>query len=105
MKKITSYIKRNAGLCTLGLAAVVGSFSAGLYSTANVQPVRLIEAGSVHLRGDMNENGVLDAEDVELILEIAMGYTESTPKHLKLDPNDDGVITVDDALRVLSSLQ
>ena len=89
---------------TLGLAAVVGSFSAGVYSTANVHPVHLIEAGS-YARGDMNENAILDSEDVRILLEVAMGYTETTAKHLLLDPNDDGVITVDDALRVLSQLE
>jgi len=87
-----------ASLC---LAA---SFAIGIQTAGEVQPIALIEAGSPVRTGDVDGNGIIDAQDAVIILEIAQGYRIATPEQLLSDPNGDGQITVDDALRILRAL-
>lgn len=88
----------------LGTACVVSSFAIGIQSVGEVQPVTLIEAGSIQEQGDVDGSGSRDLQDVIIILEISQGYAEATPAQLRADPNKDGQLTVADALSILKSL-
>lgn len=85
-------------------ACVVGSFVLGVQTAGEVQPVRLIEAGSIERASDVDGSGTVDIADAILILEVAQGYRSAEPQQLAADPNGDGQLTVDDALAVLSQL-
>ncbi len=102
----TSHHSPTRQVLTLGvlIASVGASFWAGLQSTANVQPLHLVEAGPTDTAGDMNEDGTVNAADARLILEVVQGYKPSTAAMRRLDPNGDGNLTVDDALAILSRL-
>lgn len=97
-------VRRNLKLLAVGAACLTSSFFIGLQTAGNVQPVSLIEAGGPQLSGDMDGNGIIDAADVTIILEVTQGYAVATPDQLRADPNGDGVLSVDDALRILSTL-
>lgn len=87
-----------SGIC------VAASFLIGIQSAGEVQPIALIEAGSVSRVGDLTGDGSTDVQDVIAILEVVQGYAQATPDQLRADPNGDGVLTIDDALRILRNL-
>lgn len=87
-----------SGIC------VAASFLIGIQSAGEVQPIALIEAGSVSQMGDLTGDGSTDVQDVITILEVVQGYVQATPDQLKADPNGDGALTIDDALRILRSM-
>lgn len=87
-----------SGIC------VAASFLIGIQSAGEVQPIALIEAGSVSQVGDITGDGSVDVQDVIHILEIVQGYRQATPDDLRADPNGDGMLTIDDALRILRTL-
>ncbi|MCK5018442.1 MAG: hypothetical protein KAS32_15390, partial [Candidatus Peribacteraceae bacterium] len=95
---------RNLQIYALGIVAVVSAFSFGIHSAGEVRPAALIEAGSVQLAGDMNQNGKVDIQDAIIILEITQGYRDASATQLHADPNGDRQLTVDDALRILATL-
>ena len=95
--------RRFLGPLCLGLLCTASAFSLGLHSSATIQPVELIEAGSV-ITGDIDGNAVIDIRDAIIILEVAQGYSNATVEQLRADPNGDGVLTVDDALRILDRI-
>lgn len=101
----TIFAKKNLQVLSLGAMAIIGSFSLGIQTAGDIQPISLIEAGSVQTRGDIDGNGVVDIQDVIVILEIANGYAEATPDQLRADPNGDGRLTVDDAIRILTDIR
>lgn len=103
-KSSPKFSRPNLQILSLAAVAMIGSFALGIQSAGDVRPVSLIEAGSVEQSGDMDGNGYIDANDVQIILEIAQGYAVATPKQLQADPNADGKITVDDAIRLLNTL-
>ncbi len=88
----------------LSSLSVVGAFSLGIQTAGEVQPITLIEAGSIQQAGDVDGSGFVDIQDVISILEVAQGYQPATPEQLRSDPNGDGILTVDDALRILTTL-
>lgn len=88
----------------LGLLCFVTSFSVGIQSAGEVAPFVPIKAESVVVPGDMNNDGLLDKDDVNIMLEIANGYREASSAQLRADPNQDGSITVSDAMQILSTL-
>ena len=96
--------RRNLQVGTLGILAMMTSFSLGIQSAGDVNPVSLIEAGSIQLVGDVDGSGVVDSRDAKLILEFAQGYKTPSPMQLRADPNGDGKFSVDDAIRVLATL-
>ncbi|PIR49182.1 hypothetical protein COU80_00330 [Candidatus Peregrinibacteria bacterium CG10_big_fil_rev_8_21_14_0_10_55_24] len=96
--------RRNLRALALGAVCIVSSFAIGIQSVGEVQPVTLIEAGSIEQPGDIDGDGDIDLQDVIHILEIAQGYEPVTPANLMADPNRDGALTVDDALRILTVL-
>ena len=96
--------QRNLRAIALGTVCIVSSFAIGIQSVGEVQPVTLIEAGSIEQPGDIDGDGDVDLQDAIRILEIAQGYEPVTPAELKADPNRDGALTVDDALRILTVL-
>ncbi len=96
--------RQNLHVLSLGALAIVSSFSLGVQSAGEVQPVSLVEAGSTQLAGDVDGNGEVTVQDAVVILEIARGYAEATPQQLKADPNRDGLLTVDDAIVILKDL-
>ena len=96
--------RRNLQLLSLSTLCVVASFALGIQTAGEVQPVTLIEAGSISKAGDVNGSGELDLDDVVIILEIAQDYRAATPEQLQADPNKDGQLTVDDALDILMQL-
>ncbi|MDD5102966.1 MAG: dockerin type I repeat-containing protein [Candidatus Peribacteraceae bacterium] len=87
-----------SGIC------VTASFLIGIQSAGEVQPIALIEAGSVSETGDLTGDGRVDMQDVITILEVVQGYAQATPDQLRADPNGDGALTIDDALRILRAL-
>ena len=89
-------IRRRITIITLGAASILSSLYIGVQSAGNVQPVTLIEAGTIPTMHSL--------DDVIRILEITQGYRIETPEDIQADPNGDGRITVDDALRILSTL-
>ncbi|MCF7844516.1 MAG: hypothetical protein K9M03_01660 [Kiritimatiellales bacterium] len=103
-KFFSIFSRRNSRVLALGTACVVSSFAIGIQSVGEVQPVTLIEAGSIQEQGDVDGSGSVDIQDVIDILEIAQGYEVATPAQLRADPNSDGQLTVADALSILETL-
>ncbi|ALM09741.1 MAG TPA: hypothetical protein DEB30_00940 [Candidatus Peribacter riflensis] len=87
-----------SGIC------VAASFLIGIQSAGEVQPIALIEAGSVSRTGDLTGDGRVDVQDVISLLEVVQGYEQATTEALRMDPNGDGMLTVDDALRLLRTM-
>ncbi len=102
--KISSFLKTYSYVLSLGALCVMMSFTIGVQTAGDVQPVRLIEAGSSQHPGDIDGDGTIGVQDAILVLEITQGYREATPEQLLADPNKDGELTVDDAIRILSLL-
>jgi len=98
------FSRQNLHILSLGTLAIVASFSLGIQSAGEVQPISLIEAGSIQLSGDVDGSGEMTVRDAIVILEIARGYVQATPEQLRADPNGDGTLTVDDAIRILREL-
>lgn len=98
------FSRQNLHVLSLGALAIVASFSLGIKSAGEVQPISLIEAGSIELPGDVDGSGEVTVRDAIIILEVAKGYAKATPEQLRADPNGDGVLTVDDAIRILRDL-
>ncbi len=88
----------------LGILAAVASFGVGLKTAGTLETVPWSSADDDVVRGDVHEDGAIDALDVIAILEIAQGYRTPTISELEADPNGNGDLTVDDAIRVLRSL-
>ena len=104
-KQTHSFLQRmNPRLILLGAVCVAASFTVGIHTTADLQPISLIEAGSLQISGDLDGNGSVELNDAIVALEIVRGYREASPEQLKADPNEDGSISVDDALSILSTL-
>lgn len=89
---------------TLGLLAVISSFTAGVKTAGDVKTVQPMEASGTGLSGDVNADGTVDVRDAIVILDIARGYDTATVEELRADPNDDGKLTIDDAIRILNNL-
>lgn len=102
--KYPHYVRRNIKLLTLSLVCLVSSFTLGIQTAGDVTPFQLIEAGGAQARGDVDGNGVVNVEDVVLILEVFEGYKTASPEQLRADPNGDGIFDVTDALSILSTL-
>ncbi len=88
----------------MGALAVISSFTLGIKTAGDVQPVSPSEASGTRVSGDINNDNTVDIRDAILILEIARGYEEATPSELLADPNGDGRLTIDDAIRILNDL-
>ena len=101
---LSLFSRRNRRVVVLGAASVASSFAIGIQSAGEVQPVTLIEAGSVEQAGDVNGDGSVTVQDAIDVLEVAAGYEKATARALMADPNRDGRLTVNDALRILSEL-
>lgn len=98
------FLRRHVQILCMSIVALAGSFTVGVQTVGEVTPIRLIEAGSTEIRGDLDGSGVVDIQDVTIILEIANGYRSALPEELKRDPNGDGRLTVDDALMIIEDL-
>lgn len=88
-------------LFVLGLLCMASAFALGSRTSGSVQTIAPTNALGGRLPGDVNADEVVNVLDAILILEIANGYKDATPKELLGDPNVDGRLTVDDALRIL----
>lgn len=86
------------GIATLCVAA---SFAMGIRSAGDVETIEPLEASTAQTVGDMNSDGIADARDAAVILEIALHYRTAETWQLKADPNQDGQLTVEDALQIL----
>jgi hypothetical protein len=95
---------RNIKTFALGTLCLLGAFVFGIETAGEVEPITLGEAGNIVMRGDLNANGVLDREDVAIVLEVVQGYRQLEPHLLQADPNGDGRLTVDDAIAILDDL-
>ena len=100
----TFFSRSNLQILGLSVLCVAGAFGLGIQSAGEVQPITLIEAGSIERQGDVDGSGRIDIRDAIAILEIVRGYREVTPEELQADPNGDGILTVDDALQILQDL-
>ena len=88
----------------LGLLCITGSFAVGVQTAGDVQTIAPSRAEGPEMVGDINGNGIVEEDDVRIILEIVKGYREATPEELRRDPNGDGQLTIDDAMRLLHEL-
>lgn len=93
-------------LKTIGI--VVGSmtlaFVLGIESAGDVRTVQSTEANDQSLVGDFSGNGILDAEDARIALDIAQGLRSPTPDELSRDPNRDFAITFEDVEMILKAI-
>jgi hypothetical protein len=106
MKTTQTLLSKNVvTVLTLAVVSISTSFAIGLKSSGSVQPFTLIEAGGNSLKGDINNDLLVDKKDIVLMLEMVAGYTKVTPEAYNADPNQDGRITIDDALNVLRELR
>ncbi len=100
-----SSLQKTALKVALLIGSGVTAFSLGLFSSASVSPVVApTNASSTVLEGDLNRNGVIDASDAQIALDIARGYKVATPDELAADPNRDYHITADDVMMILEIL-
>lgn len=97
----------------LGLLCSLGAFAIGIETAGEVHPFARSEAAiqdivrldGEPLHGDANGNGILDPDDVSVILESAEGLeTPTTDQIRRGDTDGDYRLTVKDALRVLHRL-
>lgn len=94
-------LRRSAPVLVLGVLAVVSSFTAGIQTSGDVRPIDAMEAHEpTPVAGDMNGDTVVDAHDVVVALDIALGTIKATPMQLKADPTPDGRLTVEDARQI-----
>lgn len=101
----TPHTTANFKVLMIAAATISSAFFVGIQTAGEVHPVTLIEAGSGKLRGDMDDNGVVDVRDAIVILDIVQGYEQATPDHILGDPNGDGILTIDDARRILERIE
>ena len=85
----------------LGILSVASSFSLGVRTAGDIQPIVPSQASDIRKAGDMDNDGTLSVQDAIEVLEIAQGYAEPSQQQLLADPNGDGKLTVDDALHIL----
>jgi hypothetical protein len=90
-------------LVPLALIAGAASFGIGVQTSDQLRTIQG-SAATEAPRGDVTGDGMVDARDAAIILEIAQGYRKATPSELAADPNSNGQLTVDDAIRVLRSI-
>ncbi len=103
-KFLNLFSRRSRRVLALGVVCIASSFAIGIQSVGEVQPVTLIEAGSIEQTGDVNGDGRLTVEDAIYVLEVSEGYVSASPRELMADPNKDGQFTVSDAIRILNEL-
>jgi len=102
MTKQRSTQSQRTKILLLGSAMVLSAFFVGIQTAGDVRPISLIEAGVV-VSSDMDGDGIVDARDALVILEVVSGYRDVTPEMLRSDPNRDGILTIDDAIRILAT--
>ncbi|MDD5055035.1 MAG: hypothetical protein PHZ00_02080 [Candidatus Peribacteraceae bacterium] len=98
---------RRKSLRTISIlvTSMTAAFVLGIKTAGDVQPViDATQADSAIIEGDMNGNGMLDADDAALALQVSLGYVAVTPSMLDADPNHDFHITADDALTILGMI-
>jgi hypothetical protein len=91
----------------LGSACAIGAFAVGLESAGHVDPFDRSQAAlSTSINGgDVNADGRTDAQDAEIILEVAQGERTVTADDIRRgDVDGDGQLTMNDAIRILHSL-
>lgn len=97
----------------LGLLFSIGAFSIGIETAGDVHPFGKSEAAiqdfvrgdGAPIHGDVNGNGILDVEDVIIILENAEELEAATQEEIRRgDTDGDLRLTVTDALRILHRL-
>lgn len=88
-------------IIAIGTLCVTASFALGIQSAGDVETVMPLQASTAQTVGDVTGDGVADARDAAMILEIALGYRDAEPAQLKADPDGDGELTVEDALLIL----
>lgn len=89
-------------LVALAVLSIATSFVVGVHSSDNLETIAPLEAHTTQVLGDMNRDGISDDRDAAVILEILLGYEESTVDQLIADPNQDGILTLQDALTILN---
>jgi hypothetical protein len=88
------------------MTSMTAAFVLGIKTAGDVQPViNPTRAGGTIIDGDLNANGILDAADAELALQVALGYIAVTPQMLEADPDHDFKITIEDSINILDRLQ
>ena len=97
----------------LGILCSIGAFGIGIETAGDVHPFAKSQAAiqeMVHndgtpIHGDTNGNGILDANDVTIILESAQGLeTPDSDQIRRGDTDGDFTLTVKDAHWVLHRL-
>lgn len=87
----------------LGVLSITGSFAMGVQTAGDMKAIAPLQANE-EIKGDMNDNGRVDQEDIAMILEVVKGTRHPTPTMLHRDPNGDGQLTIDDAMHLLRDL-
>ena len=101
--------KRILRTSALALASSTLAFLIGIQTAGDVQTVKRSEASDAEenafIRGDADQNGVLDAQDAITVLDISQGWTDGdTETVLSGDMDDDAVLTAIDVLLILRSI-
>jgi hypothetical protein len=59
-------------------------------------------AASVQVEGDLNQDGVVDSQDVNLCVDIILGSEENIAIRLRADVNQDGRVNVLDLQKIIN---
>lgn len=98
---------------TIGLSVLCGimAFTIGMRTSKEVNPFETSKAAESVVtsnsarKGDLNRNGMLDAHDALILLQIADGLTTATADERRDgDLNNDMRITTEDVRRLLHSM-
>ena len=97
--------QRTIGMAALGLLCMISAFGLGIHSAGDVRTIAPLEANGIIQQGDVNLDGVVNMNDVILILATVQGEAPApTAQQLQADPDGDGHFTVKDALSLLRRL-
>lgn len=104
--KYSFYSRKSLRTICIVVASMSLAFLLGIETSGDIEPVvGSLRAGSVAVEGDFNGNGLLDANDARIALEIAQGFRSPTTQELAADPDHDFHITVEDAMAILEKLE
>lgn len=92
MERSPTPLQRTIRVIGMGTACILAAFIVGFQTAGDVEPVKLIEAGSNTQRGDVNADGTVDQTDVDLLLELIIN-NEYDPY---ADMNGDGELDIFD---------
>ncbi len=104
--KYSLFSRKSLRVISIIAGSMTFAFFAGVHSAGDIQPlVEPTQATSERLPGDMNDDAVVTAADLRIVLEAVNGYRAPTASEIAGDPNHDMRLTTDDALAIVSILE